>query len=302
MNAVVVTFNKVNLLKECLDSLLNQKDIQKIDLQIYVVDNNSTDGTREFLIHQKKRCERIHLILNSANIGGAGGFYTGIKAAMKNDVDYLWLMDDDTIPDLTALSCLIQAKEKISGGGRAFSYLASKVNWIDGNPCLMNIPNVSKNWTDAPLGFVQLESTTFVSMFIDSKYVENVGLPLKEFFIWGDDIEYSRRLSSEAPGFFVPDSIVVHKMKNNVGTNLLEDERDRIPRYFYDIRNSFYLNRKLGKKAIARFIIVDYFYMVLKLCFRKNVKYRLKKLFVLNKGFWKGISFNPVIEYLDDKC
>lgn len=116
VNAVIVTFNKLNLLKECLDGLLNQKDIQGIDLQIYVVDNDSTDGTREFLMNCESHLEQIHTIFNSENIGGAGGFYTGIKAAMKNDVDYLWLMDDDTIPDLTALSCLIQAKEKISGG------------------------------------------------------------------------------------------------------------------------------------------------------------------------------------------
>lgn len=166
----------------------------------------------------------------------------------------------------------------------------------------MNIPNISKNWTDAPVGLVQLESSTFVSMFINAQYIKSIGLPLKEFFIWGDDIEYSRRLTKKAPGFFVPDSVVVHKMKSNVGTNLLEDTQERISRYFYDLRNSFYLNRQLGKKATIRFIIIDYFYMMLKLCFRKNIKHRLKKILVLNKGFWQGIHFNPIIEYLDDKC
>lgn len=117
VNAIVVTFNKIDLLKECLNSLLNQKGIQDIDFQIYVVDNNSTDGTREFLIQQMQYYKSVHPIFNSENVGGAGGFYDGIKSAMEDDaVDYLWLMDDDTIPEPTALNSLVKAKEKILGG------------------------------------------------------------------------------------------------------------------------------------------------------------------------------------------
>lgn len=164
----------------------------------------------------------------------------------------------------------------------------------------MNIPNVDKYWLDAPDGLTKIESSTFVSMFIDASYIKKVGLPIKEFFIWGDDIEFSRRLAKEAPGYYVATSTVIHKMKSNVGTNLLEDEESRIPRYFYDLRNSFYLNKQQGGKAVFRFILVDYLYMMFKLMFRKGINSRFKKLRILNKGFWSGVHFNPEITYLDD--
>lgn len=165
----------------------------------------------------------------------------------------------------------------------------------------MNIPNVDKYWLDAPDGLIKIESSTFVSMFIDASYIKKVGLPIKEFFIWGDDIEFSRRLSKKAPGYYVPTSTVIHKMKSNVGTNLIEDEENRIPRYFYDLRNSFYLSKQQGGKSVIRFILVDYLYMMFKLLFRKGINSRFKKNFILNKGFWSGVTFNPPITYLNER-
>ncbi|MCB9247374.1 MAG: glycosyltransferase [Ignavibacteriales bacterium] len=96
--AVVVTYNRLGLLKECIDSLRGQT--RKLD-EIIVVNNDSKDGTKEWLEEQKD-VTKIH----QENLGGAGGFHNGMKAAYEKGYDWIWLMDDDCLPKLNALEYL----------------------------------------------------------------------------------------------------------------------------------------------------------------------------------------------------
>uniref|UniRef100_UPI001033D924 glycosyltransferase n=1 Tax=Klebsiella pneumoniae TaxID=573 RepID=UPI001033D924 len=96
--AVVVTYNRVELLKRAIDALL----AQSVELEyIVVVNNNSSDATKDYLdSNQNKKIMPIHL---STNTGGAGGFSAGISFAHGLGVDYIWIMDDDAIPDINDL-------------------------------------------------------------------------------------------------------------------------------------------------------------------------------------------------------
>src|SRR4029079_18265248 len=85
--AIIVTFNRVKLLERCVNALLTQT--RRPD-KILVVDNGSTDGTREWL---QSRPE-VEFITQS-NEGSAGGFATGIRRALGMGVYHLWVMDDD---------------------------------------------------------------------------------------------------------------------------------------------------------------------------------------------------------------
>ena len=91
--AVIVTFNRKELLGENIRMLLKQT--RPFD-KIFVVDNCSTDGTPEYLKDQGWMDDpRFVYVKTHANIGGAGGFYTGTKAAYEAGADYIVLMDDD---------------------------------------------------------------------------------------------------------------------------------------------------------------------------------------------------------------
>lgn len=103
--AIVVTYNRKELLKKCIHHLLNQT-IQKLD--ILIVDNASTDGTGELVQNLYCENERIHYENMGNNLGGAGGFAYGIKWAVMQGYDYLWIMDDDTIPENNALEEFIK--------------------------------------------------------------------------------------------------------------------------------------------------------------------------------------------------
>ena len=100
---IVVTYNRKELLLECLEHLFDQS----YGSDIIVVDNNSDDGTEEALreLIEKKKIQYIN---TGANLGGAGGFQYGIKYATESGYDYLWIMDDDSMPTSNALEELLR--------------------------------------------------------------------------------------------------------------------------------------------------------------------------------------------------
>lgn len=102
---VVVTYNRKDLLVQCLSAALGQS--KPLD-GIVVVDNASTDGTREFLRSEGFLSrDNVTLLSLEENSGGAGGFYTGLKYAMDNGADWVWMMDDDAVPNPDALEKLL---------------------------------------------------------------------------------------------------------------------------------------------------------------------------------------------------
>lgn len=291
--ALVVTYNRINLLKECLHAINSQDSL--ID-KVLIIDNHSSDGTSEYLdsLDSSKYLVR-HM---SKNIGGSGGFFEGIKLFMQScESDYLWLMDDDAIPKETALDKLL----KISTNIGEFGFLASNVLFTDNTPAVMNIPIVDPlNWNKSNTSgrfLPVIKSASFVSLLIPRTIIGQVGLPYKEFFIWGDDLEYTSRISSKFTSYFVPDSVVVHKMKENSGVDIVNDKTDRVIRYYYSFRNQMFLTRKKSGRLKIK-SLAGMFLAVLRVGFGHHVIHRFQKLEVMVRGIVSGCFFNPSIQYL----
>ena len=98
--AVVVTYNRKELLRECIEALLVQSMNQ---LDILLIDNASTDGTYEYVEDLVMENDTIYYMNTGSNLGGAGGFHYGLKEAYNRGYDYMWIMDDDTIATPDAL-------------------------------------------------------------------------------------------------------------------------------------------------------------------------------------------------------
>ena len=286
--AIVVTYNRKKLLKECIRNL--QKQTQQVD--IIVIDNMSTDGTIDML---KPLIKNNSIIYHSTgkNIGGAGGFYEGIKLAYKLGYEYFWLMDDDCIPQSNSLRQLKIADKRLNG---KYGFICSKVLWTNGDICLMNIPKLSlfKKVSDFHTSIVSVKMGTFVSFLTKRSVVEKVGLPIKEFFIWGDDVEYSQRISNNYPCYLINDSTVIHKTKNNEGSNIALDDYERINRYKLAYRNEVVLYREMGIKG--------YLYQFTRLNLHairiiiKSKNHKLLRLKTLISGTKNGIAFHPQIK------
>jgi GT2 family glycosyltransferase len=295
--AIVVTYNRKQLLLENINALLKQ-NYKNFD--ILIVDNASTDGTKEE-ISEFINDGKIKYINTGKNLGGAGGFSFGINEALVNNYDFAWLMDDDTIPAENALKSLINKSKLIDN---KFSFLGSLVKWTDGTLCIMNIQRLLKKWAPyydkLQYKLVPISSSSFVSMFINLKVAKKVGLPFSKFFIYGDDWEYSERLRTIEPGYLDCDSIVIHKMSSNQGTDVVNIDLNRVSRYYYNYRNLFYIYKHYyGFVGVIKYILI-FILTFFKIIFKAKDN-RLKRIWYTTKGFFVGIFFNPKVEYANSK-
>ncbi len=289
--ALVVTYNRKQLLKENIEALLHQ-NYKEFD--ILIVDNASTDGTEELVKELKN--ERIIYKNTGSNLGGAGGFNFGVKYSIEKGYDYCWLMDDDTIPNKDSLEELVKNARKLND---EFSYLCSYVEWTDGKPCKMNMPRIDKKWFDYGEKLndklLKVMSCTFVSVFLNLKVVKHLGLPVKEMFIYGDDHEYTQRIGIVKEGYLSFNSVVVHKMGSNTGFDIVNIPKERISRYYYDSRNRFYRVRK--NTLYEKIAYIGWLVISIERIIRKSKDSKLKRIGVILKGFLAGIVFNPKLEY-----
>lgn len=292
--ALIVTYNRKDLLKECLNAVSNQT----VKCDILLIDNNSSDGT-EYMIKdmvQSQNFKDLSYINTGQNLGGAGGFSHGMKEGVKRGYKYLWVMDDDTVPQKNCLEKLLYAGRKLNG---EFGVLTSKVIWTDGSLCSMNIPRDTLNHklTEFDNELQKIVIASFVSMLIPAERIRELGLPIKEFFIWVDDWEYARRISSRYDSYLIPDSVVVHKTKDNNGADIIKDSGSRIDRYRYMYRNSVYFYKREGVYGVFYLTARTILHLIKVLLFSKTDKIRKCKLII--SSTMEGIRFNPKIEYVN---
>ena len=177
--AVIVTYNRKELLCECIEAVLAQKPVpapepvltqkpipagKSIVPDILIIDNHSTDGKKEAVAACRSGNDRILYFDTGSNLGGAGGFQYGIRKGVELGYDYLWLMDDDCIPRPGALAALLKHEPK-----HPYGFLTSKVLWRDGSVCKMNVQRakLTVNVSDFSKGQVQpVVMASFVSLFL----------------------------------------------------------------------------------------------------------------------------------------
>jgi len=237
--AVVVTYNRRDLLLESLAAVLGQT---RAPDKVIVVDNASEDGTAAAV---RGQFPSVHLAELRRNSGGAGGFAGGMALALADGADLIWLMDDDTVPEPGALNALLGARDRMaaqdrSGGPPAL--VASQVLWTDGREHPMNTPRrkpfaaKAERLAAAAVGCVPIRSASFVSILVDAAECRRRGLPRADYFLWNDDFEFTTRLLRGNTGLLCPASVVVHKTKTFGST-----DADPGDRFFYEVRNKVWM-------------------------------------------------------------
>lgn len=269
--AVVVTYNRKELLMECLEALMRQT--RPLDA-IYIIDNASTDGTPELLMSKGYQDGAVMENLNAggetliryvrlpSNTGGAGGFHEGVKRAFSDGYD--WLMDDDAEPLPDSLEALLRyagddtaalANLKVSPDGRP-QYIHR--GFFDFN----SFGTFVRPVTDDDLGdeTLEIDHASFVGILINSDAVREIGFPRREFFLHYDDVEYCMRLRSTGKIILVPGSLILHKeaAERNItwslpGSKIPVVPYDKLWLRYYGLRNSIWLRRK--EMSRARFSI-----------------------------------------------
>jgi len=159
--ATIVTFNRPEMLKDCIAALLNQSafglgrihvvvnstDVETVD----VIKSFQVDLTSDFITYE---CHD--------NPGPAGGFFYGLKRFLSEDTDYVWLMDDDVVVDKLCLRELLACSTDND-------YIFPRVIKADGEEI------VSFGWW---------------GVLLARELVVKAGLPIPELFYWTEDTEY----------------------------------------------------------------------------------------------------------------
>ncbi|KYH27952.1 glycosyltransferase family 2 protein [Clostridium colicanis] len=287
---VIVTYNRKILLVEAIKSLLNQTYKVK---KIVIIDNNSNDGTedelkKEGLINN----EIITYIRLDNNLGGSGGFYEGLKIIIDdNDLDWIALSDDDAIYDnkyFEVMSTYIKTNSKDN-----LAALTGKViehNEINtqhrriliNNLTFKQIPVKEENYK---LNSFQYDVFSFVGCVINANYIKKAGLPIKEYFIWYDDTEYSLRIRKYGKIINLNDAIIYHKTPAiNKNDNLLIYKPNW--KEYYGLRNSQHM---MLKHTNNKFI--TYIYLLI-----KNIKMIISTILKSKYKNYRKYRFEMIID------
>jgi rhamnopyranosyl-N-acetylglucosaminyl-diphospho-decaprenol beta-1,3/1,4-galactofuranosyltransferase len=209
--ALVLTYNRKELLAECLGALLGQTTPPAA---IVVFDNASSDGTGDFLRDRGLLDDdRVRLHRVEENLGSAGGYAAGIRIGREVDADWLWLMDDDAEPRPDGLERLLAA-----GPARDPSTVAlcPAVLGPDGELDVLHRGRIGRlmRALDAgdyrPGAWPALDYASYIGLLARTDAVRATDPPRPEH-LWSDDLEYSVRLGQQGALRLVPESAILHK-------------------------------------------------------------------------------------------
>ena len=290
--AAIVTYNRRSLVKECIEAVLSQ---QGASCDIIVIDNGSTDGTEE-LFHNDFKDASIDYENVGENLGCAESTARLVKKATELGYKYIWVMDDDVVPEPNALEELLKTDKRLNGN---WGILSGAAYWTDGSICEANRQKKTiftfMKESDYRKPLVKVKMVSLASMFINAEAVRKVGTLKGDYFIYSEDYDFCARVGKYYPIYAVTSCKVTHKMRENRKVNFVKEPVDRLYRYKYLYRNDVDCYRQLGIGGWA-YLITKFIYTSLQLLFFEKEK-RTDKLKILFKGYEEGLSFKPTVVY-----
>lgn len=282
--AVVVTYNRLEFLKEGIQGILDQTTPPD---KIIIVNNGSTDGTDAYLktLHQPQ----IEIVTQE-NLGGAGGFHTGIKKAYEAGYEWIWVMDDDVEPFKDCLENLLKYKElsQCIHPLRIFSDNNEVFKWEHYFDYRICMPVLHHNISLENKDFCYVNTACFEGMLVHRDLVEKIGFPNKEYFIAGDDTEYGI-LANLHTNVMYTKTAAMYRKRANISYKI------RPLQAYYEYRNIFLLRKNIRPYFPENFssmfyknLYRDFFSKVMMIIKGKEYPFSEKKLLI--SKMWKGIK------------
>lgn len=226
IGVVIVTYNRLNKLRETLDLFDKQSHYPHY---IIVVNNASTDNTESFLNKWKKNSTQYdkEVLTMPFNMGGSGGFYAGLKRAQEKDAGWIWVSDDDAFPEIDAIE---KAENFLQNNIQKVDSIAAICGMVINNGQIDTMhrrsmvqrgikvnDNISR-LEDYKRDYFEINCFSYVGVIINKNNLKVAGLTNKDYFLWWDDTEHSLRLSKTGKIYCVPDVRIHHDVgKNNEG-------------------------------------------------------------------------------------
>ena len=207
LSVIIVNYNVEYFLEQCLYSV--RKAMQHIDGEVFVVDNNSTDGSNRMV---KKKFPEVKLVENKDNLGFSKANNQGINLSKG---EYVLLLNPDTVVEDDTFSSIVQFMDDNPDAG------ALGVKMVDGagnflpeskrglptpGTAFYKISGISKvfpksrRFNKYHLGYLdedeihEVEILAGAFMLLRKKVLDEIGLLDETFFMYGEDIDLSYRV------------------------------------------------------------------------------------------------------------
>jgi GT2 family glycosyltransferase len=191
---VICNYNKKNDALACIRSILESK-FQ--DYDIYVVDNASTDGSAEAI--RNAYGEQVTLLVNQENLGGSGGFNTGLRDAFQKGYPYLMCVDNDALLDENAVGNLLAFLQEHSETGIAAAkiyhreapdYVQQFGQKIDFENFCTDVTYLNAYEDGSMPEYVYTDAVAACALMIRRSVIEKIGFMPEENFLYWDDTEW----------------------------------------------------------------------------------------------------------------
>ena len=283
MNICVVTVtygDRFYLLSKTIKAFIRE-GINKIIL----VDNNSSENTKKNLCHLENEFKGILKVIHlSENIGSAGAFKIGLQMAQNLDtVNFIWLMDDDNLPELGALNklfefwhsypmqnkeeklCLISNRIKkpiyklmVQYNSKSISLILGRTNSFLGFNVLdfLSFPSqricfsTSVNDDNILLknGYGLVPVAPYGGMFFHKKLLDIIGFPDEKFYLYCDDFEFSHRIIEKGGEIILISDSKIIDIEDNLVSKKFEDD---LYKFYYSTRNLIYWQKIHAKNKVT---------------------------------------------------
>lgn len=194
---VICNYNKCDYVLGCIQSVLESKTD---DYDLYVVDNASTDDSVEKI--QELYGDRLNLIVNEENLGGSGGFNTGIRKVVSAGYKYVWCLDNDVLVDEEALTYLVKFLDEHEETGMVGSKVYHMENpdyvqqfgiTIDFNELCVEAKYLNEFEDGTMPEVVYSDAVAACSVLVRTSLIKEIGpMPEANFLYW-DDTEWGYR-------------------------------------------------------------------------------------------------------------
>lgn len=278
---ILVNFNGAKDTIDCIESL---KELTFKDYIIIVVDNKSTDNSARILRMYTQKNSIVFLEADE-NKGFAAGNNIGIAFALKkNDVDYIWLLNNDTIAKKNSLGELIKGFEENKNVGVTTSKIYYEKNhsmiWYAGGSINRHTAR-SEHWqygkiesADEALADRSYQAVSFVSgcsMLIKREVIERVGKMDEEFFLYEEDADYCLRIADAGYTLiYCPKAVIFHKV--NASTGKVSGTVQ-----YYSVRNKYILIKK-NYKGLNKILALAYSSLQMWYrCFKNELDWKIYK-------------------------
>lgn len=274
IGVVICNYNKKDFVLECVQSVLES---QLQDFDIYVVDNASTDGSVPAL--EKEYGDKITILVNEENLGGSGGFNTGLQVVRDKGYRYYVCLDDDALLDERALQVLYEYMEENPDVGMAGcrvyhrqmpEYIQQSGLMIDFEHCTASTIGADQLEDGSLPDIIECDTVATCAVMVRGAVIRgtDVGIMPEDNFIYWDDMEWGHRI--HLAGYRVV-TLAGAKALHQMGANV---KRPNTFLNYYMWRNRTYFfmrympEEKLDKMSVQ--ILGDFFDAMYESMFREE--------------------------------